>query len=898
MAEDHSLRSAASGRSRTMVVAAKIVAITLLALLVAVSCSNDGGEVEPGPVTVDMYGYLDFPAGDAVDLDEVAVGFGEHEAEPDSYGVFVMQGNEGAPGLAIAFANDSIPLLMCIVPRPQTGLPFYLDAHSTALALAYLNPFVCVADADGAEEVMGVLGGLPEFWELEEIIEARLADDPEALIKESADVDSALSRVVIAYINTYPTAMARNYPQASGALRAGGRTETADRLSGGRARAAGAPPEVVVSPGYPVSGHHLTHVSDDKFKITNDRGRWAYCVTPTGGFYLFPNGTLLDALKGRPWPPSERQFALNLVPNGDTLSVTVCGAGFSSDPDNIFDNLSSEEQSNVMYAGTATVVFEFVPQIISVLTNSTKYTARSGIAEATVVEVLGYLKYARLVDRLREYYRAGNYMGSIWFLVKETVSLVVNDDKFRDKIGSALGIKLTEKAVERLALWVLFPAKVVLLGDNVTSVMKTTYGFASTRFKTSFRVWSEQIIIEVGNVSGSVHDKDGGLPIAGVTVDLGGDDANPLHPSHQDVSGENGGFYFTNIMTGDKTLAFTKTGYKAKQVTVTVEKDKTVNVAVEIEKILGAAYGNIIDEILLENGEADPKFKKDCGLTVRELGGQNQVYYYTISDGDYRLNVPPGLYRVVAEHEDYFPDSVEVTVSAEGNTAAPRDLLMKPRGTISGDIYVDMQNDGHYESHYTISFTSVGGAWVTPSGGCPGPGSPFPVIDLAGLLPGGGNDMVEIAINPNVVNGPGFYDLACIVEAVCPGYNVAGGVAYQTERFTCTGPDQTAYPMSFFLVDRSEPACNCGLTSFGSLVFEEYGENLTDVIRGGIVSDLAGWTGCECWCCDDVDGDGEEDDYVVACAKARLDLDFKILVGTGYKVMPGPGALLKSVEAR
>jgi hypothetical protein len=93
--------------------------------------------------------------------------------------------------------------------------------------------------------------------------------------------------------------------------------------------------------------------------------------------------------------------------------------------------------------------------------------------------------------------------------------------------------------------------------------------------------------------------------------------------------------------------------------------------------------------------------------------------------------------------------------------------------------------------------------------------------------------------------------------------------------------------MDFMIVDRSDPACNCGITNFGSLVLEEYGEGLTDVVRGGIVSDLAGWNGCECWCCADVDGDGEEDDYVVSCARAHVDVDFRFLVGSLYKVTPG-----------
>ena len=43
---------------------------------------------------------------------------------------------------------------------------------------------------------------------------------------------------------------------------------------------------------------------------------------------------------------------------------------------------------------------------------------------------------------------------------------------------------------------------------------------------------------------------------------------------------------------------------------------------------------------------------------------------------------------------------------------------------------------------------------------------------------------------------------------------------------------------------------------------------------------LAGYTNCTCYCCEDVDGDGQEDDWVVDCAKARLSIDFEVVVGS------------------
>ena len=302
-----------------------LLSVTALAVFGLPECSNDG-DTNPGPVVVDMFGYLDFPAGEAVSPEEVTVGFGDYEVAPDSEGTFIISGNEGAPGLAMACTEDSVILLMAIVPDPQGELAFGLDAASTALALAFLNPFVCVNDPDDAEEVLDILGDLPELADLEDLLETKLEADPEAIGKDDPEIDAALSAVVLAYINSFPAPMARNY--------------SAQHTYADGPGAPAAEPEVVVDPGYPVSGHHLTHIEDDRFNITNARGRWAYCVTPVDSFYLFPNGTLLDALKGSLWAPSNREFRLSLTPNGDTLEVRVYGAGFSSEAGNTFNTLN------------------------------------------------------------------------------------------------------------------------------------------------------------------------------------------------------------------------------------------------------------------------------------------------------------------------------------------------------------------------------------------------------------------------------------------------------------------------------------------------------------------------------------------------------------------------------
>ena len=101
--------------------------------------------------------------------------------------------------------------------------------------------------------------------------------------------------------------------------------------------------------------------------------------------------------------------------------------------------------------------------------------------------------------------------------------------------------------------------------------------------------------------------------------------------------------------------------------------------------------------------------------------------------------------------------------------------------------------------------------------------TPFSVIIGAGTISGATQDILQVVINPNMVDGAGYFALGSGIEATCPGYNVAGGVFYQTERVVCTY-ESYSYPMDFMIIERSDPACNCGITNFGSLVLEEYGE--------------------------------------------------------------------------
>ncbi|MFH1221268.1 MAG: carboxypeptidase regulatory-like domain-containing protein [Candidatus Eisenbacteria bacterium] len=841
----------------------------LAALLLILSCSQDGGNTQPGPVEVSMVGSVEFPAGEAVDLESVVISFGDHQASADPTGWFTIQGNEGLPGLALACSGGDVPMLMAIVPDPQEAGGIQMDVRSTSLALTYLNPLVCVAEQSGAQEVLSVLDGLREIDALESLLASKMTENPEVLGIEDAEIDSLLTEAVTAYLNSYPAAVARYYPESA-------------QMVGDMVGTPGA--DVSITPGYPVSGHEITYSGADKFMVTNARGRWAYCVTPSEEFLLFPNGTLLDALKGKMWAPSEREFNLDLEPNGDTLQVFVYGAGWASDSDNNFDDLTNLEKPYVLYAGGATVLFEFVPQIVSVIANTSSTFGRGELAKQTVLELLGFLRYPRRADYIYERIRAREPFGLVWFIAKETLGEIVNNEAFRAKAMAALRINLGKEALASLGRYALLPAKVVLISDNVTTVMKTTYGFYSTRFKTSFAIWEQVTEIHVGKIAGSVHDKGSGLPIDGATVDLEGDTGNPMNPAHQVHTGASGGYYFENIMVGEKTIRASKTGYIAQSVTVNVIEDTTVTAPyLELEVVSGSVGGNVVDEILQRNSVADIKFKKRLDLTVRQIGGEHTNDTYIINNGSYSLRLAPGTYRLVASHEDYYPDSIQVTVEQDHSISAPRDLLMKPKGRMEGTVQLDMNADGTYETELSFTAATIGARKLSPGWPCPSGPGPGQVIDIAGITSGIAFDGIEIIIDTRL-GGTGQFDLGAMDVIGCSGYTRYAAAAYVTTRYLCNYHNTDYNPMSFTIQGRPEFApCNCGITDFGDLFLEEYGKELTQAIEGGITADLAGSKICECYCCRDTDGDGQEDDWVTSCAKARLNINFRVLVGSLYE---------------
>ena len=120
--------------------------------------------------------------------------------------------------------------------------------------------------------------------------------------------------------------------------------------------------------------------------------------------------------------------------------------------------------------------------------------------------------------------------------------------------------------------------------------------------------------------------------------------------------------------------------------------------------------------------------------------------------------------------------------------------------------------------------------------------------------------------------------------AGCSGYYPKAGASYVTQRYLCHNPEY-GYDSPMVFANQGMPQsapCDCGITDYGSLTLDEYGSQLTNAIDGLMVAYLAGTNRCDCYCCDDVDGDGAEDDWVVDCAKVRVEIHLRVLVGSLY----------------
>ena len=851
-----------------------------LIVFAIITCSSGGDSTGPGYTAVDLNGEIEFVSQSGIDLDSVEIGFGNSTTTLDSSENFTITGNQGVPGLMIATdLTDSVPLLMSVIADPRENMTNRVNLRSTALALVYLNPMVCLADAEACSTSLEMIEDLPEFTTLENLLSSKLASDPKALATEDQQIQQAVVDVVLAYFEEFPDVADTNLTLQKERF-----GKLVNLFNDG----------TIISPVYS-SGHQIKHKSGTEFEVTNAYGRWASMLLPNGTKKLLPpNGTMFDFIKdGVPWAPSTTKFNLTVPEGADTQRVHIYGFGFNSDADNLWDNLDDDEKDMAITAGGVTIIFEFCGHILSLYGNSKSFDIQTGLKQSyddhwgiqLLSFITGDVKFMADITKLIKQKKYGELF---YTFAKQVLYKFAYDPAYREFWLKQAGYTFSEEALGRLTGLVVTPAVSapvmgVMIGNNLTSVAKTWTGLTSSRFKTSFKIWKE--IGDFGNVTGGVYDKDNGTPIKGATVNLLGDDQNPIDTWHSYTTDEDGGFYFENITVGEKTLQATKTGYNAGQADVTIVKNRILTKNIEMEKIAATVEGRILNEVKIGNDLSDSLFTKEVNLRIREVGGENRSESYYEADGQYSLRVSPGTWYVVVEHEDYYNDSVKVTVT-EDKVMKMDDLVLKPILSMSIRFYVDMDFDGSYESQYNIDFERISFSKVvdpSQSGlACPTGSSADIILIVAEKV--ATEDLVTLIINLDKVRESDYYNLGSISDAVCRGTNMGGTAVYITSRFLCTESDGSDTDPMFF----GWPAgpyynskCKCGVGNMGNMVFTSFGNNITDKIEGAVTATLPGWANCECEPID-TDGDGTDDDWEVVCAKAYMDIEIKGIVGTEY----------------
>lgn len=843
--------------------------LTSLTLL-GISCSDRTPLTadEQEPPTVEMPGQLVLPSTE-IPADEVRIGLGENEVQAGDEGDFAITGNRHAPGLALAY-QDSIPLLLAALPDPADGTTVTLTVRSTALALAFMTPLLCVSSPDGAREIMSGLETLSELDDLEVLLSQKLAADPHALAGEDQEILEAVAAVVIAYVETFPITLARVRPMLRPFL-------TDEK-------------QVYVLPTTQTFGHEVSHVDGETFKITNAYGRWAYCIVedPPDTFALSPNGAMFEFLRGRlPWSPSERTFSMTVPEDErDSTHVWVVGYGWQRN-ENPWGALTAEERTLAHMAGLWTIIFEFAGNLFSVATNAEAGAIMLDEAIPDVpdsyqqqllqVILTDYPVMRQVEDNLRE----GKYWEVVWLVANKVMENVTFDYIYRHSFEVLLNRTVGSSAVDKLRVYlgaeiVLAPAMGAIIGNQLTSSAKALLGILKSKFKTTFTVWQEAEK-EFGNITGSVHDRESGVPISGATVEISESGINPM-PGHSTIqtTGASGGFYFENVLVGNTTIWAYKEGYTTDQEVVVVADGATHTVTLEIEEEYGFAEGKIRNDIKVNMQAAggpvtSTLFERTAELTARAtIEGRPQLVTGSTENGSFRLQLVPGTWTIAAHHPAYFSDSVQVVVTKEETATLSRDLSMAPNETMHASIWLQMLGTTTEVdfplAHATPRVEDEGHAMLVIFGG---------QVDL---------EEFDLYLDLHSVTASGSYVLTSAEQMVnSPGSGRGGFAAYITSRTLCTRSG-SQYWMQYLLAgDPDDVFCDCGIAEngCGSFYFTEFGTEIGDVVAGSVIAaKLPSYENCEC------DGQynpatGRYDDYShVICTRAQIDIDFRCVVGS------------------
>ena len=830
--------------------------------LICVDCKDSVNEPEDTEKPLTLAGQINTTNLPGLSPEDLTVYLGGYQASPEKEGDFDIQANSGTPGLAMAVADDTDkPVLFSLIPDPAKGGSITMNIHTTALSIVFMTPYVITSSSDDAAVTLSQIEALQEFKDFEEHLTQRMKVSSGALLTEDSITDSLFTRVVLAYIMTY-------IPDVPGL---------------GKLKKSAISDPIIIDPNYEKGGLKVTHVQGDAYKITNSLGRWTYAViSPTNKFFVSPIGDLIDIFKGnRPFSPSETAFNLGVELGDEVQEVNVYGYGWHPDPENSWDALDDDEQSYARLGGMMTIFAEFIPAAISVILNVRDI--QRGIEEhpEDVIDIIGTIASdSEFRLKLHQAIVASDPLGVSWLVFKKFMSQFADDPEFRVKVAAYLGIELSDAMLNTLLGCALLPIKAVNSLDAMVTVAKTTLGFRNGYFKTTFKIWREAVDPNnFGNIQGQVYDHDTSLPLEGASVELQGDESNPLNSRHKDVTNSDGAYYFENITVGTKTIYASKQDYNAASVNVNVVGKSTVTAPIiTLSKESGSVSGRVLNDILVRHNVDEGLFKDELGLLVRETASGNLISSYTIYNGEYSISAPPGNYWIVAVHPDYSRDSVEVTVSADEHTEASKNLLLFPRCTMTGTIEYDMNNDEAYETTKDFSaFMTYGSAPIADEI-CPvtlGYRRSFiSVMSFTRLA----QQTVSFYIDVTRIKGPDEYILGAYYDVGCAYATGDMGVYLMDTELMC---NSAAAGMSFSLWgDPKARGCNCDIKEAGRVYFDEFGSGLTDVIAGGVYdATLAGWRDCAC-SGEDTDNDGQNDKWDVDCARARLKLEFRIIVGS------------------
>jgi hypothetical protein len=824
------------------------ISLIILIFLSINSCKEDKGLVNPESQTTLLSGSITYPF-DSNKLNGSSILIGDQEITADNEGKFEFSCNTEVSALVILKDDEENPLLLSLIPDPGSNTECIINIESTALALVFLNPLICNPDPVNADVIVQNITSLPGFTALEAVIESKLSSENNPLLSDDEEVGIALKNVVAQYINSL------NFDSSSALSKTKNLHEDA----------------IVISPLSIVSGHQVQHKGEDNFSISNWYGRWAKCITPEDTMFLSPNNDFLWT--SRPWAPSFDNFKLEIIPNDPAKEINVYGLGLNNEPEMRWDNLTEIEKNDIEFTGSMTVLIEFLPRFLSLTTNFPfSFGSKNEAVEFAGNIVRWQVQYAKTFEKSKLLLKEGKYFQFYENYLKEIISLLVTDDTFRDFFMKTAGIQLSKSAFEKLAMTLLFPLNVLYIADDLTGLAKTVLGLQKSSFKSTFKVYSEEF--NFGNVNGTVSDKESGKGIQGAVVKLLGDENNPMNPNYTAVTDETGGFWFENIMEGEKVIEVSKEEYGGKSVSIQVEQDKTTEISIILSKEKGTIKGRIVNDIFIKNNINPINFNKDCHLDINEIGGNNfssSFWVWGSNLGEYEIALTPGTYELKAWHEDYKEAIINVTVAGDEITEVD-DLVMIPDSYMKGTIHYDMNFDGSSEYSYEFEAETSGGMFNNEPGSCPDN------TDRSYFTIGGINnyETIFIVIDTNQIKESGAFGMGGLWTCGCLGYEAKSTAIITTNRFQCTHEEYGYQQDMAFAIsgDPDDIPCDCGLSNPGNIYLSEYGIEIGDVIEGSIVCKLAGWKNCHCSCCDD------EGNYTVDCSIVELDIEFKVIVGS------------------